>query len=45
MAGQYLRVDNVSKGASKEESGDSSIDGDKLVGGAERDLTHKNVFL
>jgi hypothetical protein len=45
MADQYSRVDDVSKGASEEESGDSSSDGGKLVGGAVRDLIHNNVFL
>jgi hypothetical protein len=45
MADQYTRVDDVSKGASEGESGDSSSDGGKLVGGAARDPIHNNAFL
>jgi hypothetical protein len=37
MADQYSHVDDVSKRASEEESGDSSSDGGKLVRGAVRD--------
>jgi hypothetical protein len=41
MADQYSRVDDVSKGASEEESDD----GGKLVRSAARDAIHNNAFL
>jgi hypothetical protein len=44
MSDQYSRVDDVSKGASEEESGDSSGDGGTLVRGTARDPIHNNVF-
>jgi hypothetical protein len=45
MADKYWRVDDVSKGAIEEESGDSSSNGGKFVRGAARDLIHNNAFL
>jgi hypothetical protein len=45
MADQYSHIDDVSKRASQEESGNNLSDGGKLVRGTARELIHNNVSL